>query len=274
MVMDAASGAVLAQAGYYKDGTTRRMVSDESSPFTWHFMGASTMKPLVVAGALQERRVSDSELFDTGNGTLTFNGQTYREWKEGGLGKVTLTDLIVKSSNLGVILVAQRLGAERLAAFLNRLGYQVAPNAPLADLSYGNYSGVSITAHQLAYAYAALVNGGREPRTGEVVVRSDVSDFIRKTLIRAVEEGTGTEARCKKFVAGGKTGTSIREVDGARTGTAYFVGFAPADSPRIVISVIVDDMGSEVNGNRHAAPLFREIVEGGLPLLEKAAPAK
>ena len=78
----------------------------------------------------------------------------------------------------------------------------------------------------------------------------------------------------RKFVAGGKTGTSIREVDGARTGTAYFVGFAPADSPRIVISVIVDDMGSEVNGNRHAAPLFREIVEAGLPLLEKAAPAK
>jgi cell division protein FtsI/penicillin-binding protein 2 len=150
----------------------------------------------------------------------------------------------------------------------------VGPDAPVADLNFGNYAGLSISAYQLAYAYSVLVNGGRDPRTGVAVVRPDVSDFMRKALVQAVEEGTGTQAQCKGLVVGGKTGTSIRETEGKRTGTAYFVGFAPADNPRMVVSVIVDDVGSEINGNRHAASLFPEIVENGLPLQRKAADGK
>ncbi len=98
-----------------------------------------------------------------------------------------------------------------------------------------------------------------------------MSDYIREVLVKAVTDGTGVEAQATGVAVGGKTGTSIREVDGSRTGTAYFVGFAPADAPKIVVSVIVDDLGTGVSGNRHAASLFREIVESGLPLLEKAA---
>lgn len=274
VVMDPATGAVLARAGARLDETARRVVADDTVPFTLHFLGASTMKTLVVAGALQKRLVTASDEFDTGNGTLTFQGRTFHEWKEGGLGKVTVADILVKSSNLGVILVARRLGTESLAGFLDSLSYKVALDAPVEDLACGNYSGVSITAHQLAYAYAALVNGGRDPRTGETVIRPDVSDFIRKTLVKAVEEGTGTSARCRGIAVGGKTGTSVREVDGARTGTAYFVGFAPAENPRMVMSIIVDDAGSEVNGNRHAASLFPEIVQSGLPLLDRAETKK
>jgi len=50
----------------------------------------------------------------------------------------------------------------------------------------------------------------------------------------------------------------------------FFVGFASADHPRLVVSVILDDLGPEVSGNRFAAPLFRENVESGLPLLDQA----
>lgn len=274
VVMDPVSGVVLARAGARLDGTARRIVADDTVPFTAHVLGASTLKPLVVAGALQERVVSASEVFDTGNGTLSFHGRTFHEWKDGGLGKLSAADILVKSSNLGVILVARRLGTERLAGFLDRLGYTVARDAPVEDLACGNYSGVSITAHQLAHAYSVLVNGGRDPRTGETVVRPEVSGFIRDALVKAVEEGTGTNARCRGIVVGGKTGTSIREVDGARTGTAYFVGFAPAVNPRVVLSIVVDDVGKEVNGNRHAAVLFPEIVQDGLPLLDRAEAKK
>jgi len=73
---------------------------------------------------------------------------------------------------------------------------------------------------------------------------------------------------------GGKTGTSVRQVDGETTGTAYFVGFAPADDPKMVVSIIVNDVGAGVNGNRHAASLFPQIVEEGLPLLGKGETAK
>lgn len=274
VVMDPVSGVVLARAGARLDATTRHIVADDTAPFTAHFLGASTLKPLVVAGALQERVVAAPDVFDTGDGTLTLDGRTFHEWKDGGLGKLSVADILVKSSNLGVILVARRLGTERLAGFLDRLGYTVALDAPVEDLACGNYSGVSITAHQLAYAYAILVNGGRDPRTGETVVRPEVSGFIRNALVKAVEEGTGTNARCRGIVVGGKTGTSVREVDGARTGTAYFVGFAPAVNPRVVVSIVVDDAGKEANGNRHAAALFPEIVQDGLSLLDRAEAKK
>jgi len=267
VAMDPATGVVLARAGFRWDDATRKPIADDEAAFTLGFPGASTLKTLVVAGALEARAVAPSDVFDTGNGTLTLDGKTYREWKDGGLGKVSPADVIVKSSNLGVIQIGRRLGAERLAGFLGQLGYSVAPGARVEDLVWGNDGAVSATARQMAYAYSAVVNGGRLPGSGEPLVRPDVSDFIRKTLVKAVEEGTGAEARCKSVVAGGKTGTSIREAGGARTGTAYFVGFAPADAPRVVVSVVVDDLGKEVNGNRHAASLFREIVESGLPLL-------
>lgn len=268
VAMDPSTGAVLARAGFRRDETSRRMVADEAAPFTLRFPGASTMKPLVVAGALQAGVVNPSDTFDTGSG-ITLDGKTYREWKEGGLGRVSPADIIVKSSNLAVLQVAQRLGTERLSSFLDQLGFAIPKDAPLADLSIGTHSGASVTGQQLAHAYSVLVNGGRDPGSGETIVRTEVSDFIRKALVHAVEEGTGTQARCPGCIAGGKTGTSIRDIDGSRTGTALFVGVAPADSPKIVISIIVDDVGNEVNGNQHAASLFREIVENGLPLLEK-----
>ncbi len=268
VAMDPASGAVLASAGFQWDGASRQLITDASAPYTRPFAGASTMKTLVVAGALQARAVDVADVFDTGAGSLNLDGRNHREWKDGGLGKVSSEDVIVKSSNLGAIQIARRLGAERLTGFLNQLGVAVAKDAPVADVSCGNCNDLSVTAHQLAYAYAALVNGGRDPRSGHPVVRQEVSDFIRESLLKAIREGTGAQARCNGITAGGKTGTSIREVDGSQFGAAYFVGFAPADAPRIVVSVIVDGLGSEANGSRHAAPLFREIVENGLPLLE------
>lgn len=273
VAMDPSTGTVLASAGFRRDAATRKLVPDESVAATFRFLGASTMKPLVVAGALEARVVDASELFDTGDGTLTVGNVTYREWKDGGLGKVSPADVIVKSSNLGVLQIARRLGTERLAEFLVRLGYDVARDAPVEELSLGSYSGVAVTARQMAAAYAAIANGGHAPLTGETVVRTDVSDLVRTALVKAVEEGTGTPARCTGVTVGGKTGTSIREVDGARTGTAFFVGFAPAAAPRLVVCVIVDDVGKEVNGGRHAGPLFREIVENGLPLLAKTPTA-
>jgi cell division protein FtsI (penicillin-binding protein 3) len=274
VVMDPATGVVLSRAGFRRDEATGKMVVDEAGPFDVRFMGASTMKPLVVAGALEERVVKGSDLFDTSNGPLAIDGKTYNEWREGGLGKLTPADVLVTSSNLGAIQIAQRLGAERLAGFLERVGYGVGPGAPVADLSFGNYAGLSVSAYQLAYAYSILANGGYDPRTAEAVVRPDVSFYIRKALAEAVEKGTGTLAQCEGLAVGGKTGTSIREIEGRRTGTAYFVGFVPADVPRMVVSIIVDDVGSEVNGNRHAASLFPEIVTDGLPLVGKAAVAK
>lgn len=272
LIMDPSSGKVLARAGYLRDKATGRMTPEESAPITRGFPAASTMKTLVVAAALEAGAVDGSETFDTGGGPLTVAGQAYGEWREGGLGMVTPAEVLVKSSNLGSIQIARRLGKERLAGFLGRLGIKQDEGASEADLALGICPGSPITAYQLAYAYSALANGGRDPQSGLPLVRPEVARYIRQALVKAVEEGTGTQAHCQTTACAGKTGTAIREQGGRRIGTALFVGFAPADRPAIVISVIVDDPAAPASGNRHAATLFRDLAETSLPLLPLRPP--
>jgi len=158
----------------------------------------------------------------------------------------------------------------------------------LATQSFG-YN-MTATALQVTNAMAALANGGSLMRpvvvrrvvdvgTGEVleeekpeVIRRAVSAAtaatLRRWLVGVVEDakGTGRRARPDGYRVAGKTGTA-RKVDPVAGGYAAdrhlssFVGFAPAESPRIVIGVFVDEPRGDVYGGTVAAPAFREIVE-------------
>ena len=174
----------------------------------------------------------------------------------------------------------------------------------LAVHSYGQ--GISVTPLQLAAAYGALANGGLLMRpylvrriigpTGDVaqtnqpvIVRRVVSERTARTvtalLRRVVEEkdGTGSRARLEDFAVAGKTGTAQKvnlETGGysaARIGS--FVGFVPAERPRAVILVLIDEPGTSSYGGVVAAPVFRAIAAavltrlGVVPEEVPAAPA-
>ena len=168
----------------------------------------------------------------------------------------------------------------------------------LATLSFGQ--GVSVTPVQMAAAFAAIANGGTLLRpfvvkrilapNGEVVfeneptaVRRVVSARSARTttelLRRVVEQegGTGTKARLEDFAVAGKTGTA-QKVDPSTGGYSSkrigsFVGFVPADEPRAVILVLIDEPGTSSYGGVVAAPVFRAIAAAVLKRLGVQPPA-
>ncbi|HEV7731616.1 MAG TPA: penicillin-binding protein [Candidatus Binatia bacterium] len=169
----------------------------------------------------------------------------------------------------------------------------------LATQSFGQ--GISVTPIQMVAAYAAIANGGTlmKPHvvrkitspTGEVTyeqratpVRRVISEETARTttelLRRVVEEkgGTGSKARLDDFSVAGKTGTAqkvdsrTRAYSSKRIGS--FVGFLPADNPRAVILVLIDEPSTSSYGGVVAAPVFGAIAREVLAALRVQAPAK
>lgn len=167
----------------------------------------------------------------------------------------------------------------------------------LANHGFGQ--GVAVTALQLAVAYAAIANGGLVMRPYLVraaydsdgkqilehtpqVLRRAVSPSAAHTmnlLLRSVvgsEEGTGRRAAVDDFIVAGKTGTA--QMINPETGGYYqdrlvasFVGFVPADNPRLVILVVLEDVNHGHFGGLYAAPVFSEIASGALGRLNVAS---
>jgi cell division protein FtsI (penicillin-binding protein 3) len=159
----------------------------------------------------------------------------------------------------------------------------------LATHAFGQ--GISATPLQMAMAYAAVANGGFLMRpyvvrrvvspAGEVlfenqphVVRRVISEKTARLLASMLKEvtnegGTGVMANVEGFEVAGKTGTA-QKADlahggyAARKRVASFVGFVPADAPRLVVLVLVDEPEVSVYGGVVAAPVFRNIARGAL----------
>ncbi len=152
---------------------------------------------------------------------------------------------------------------------------------------------VSVTPLQLAMAVGAIANGGvlmkprivdrtvsfdgkdvhsHAPEQKHQICKAKTADLIKKAMMRVVTEGTGKQAAIKNVVVAGKTGTSQRYdedlrryVDGQYV--TSFVGFAPADDPRVACVVMMDNPNaakSELYGGKVAAPIFAEVVVAAL----------
>jgi cell division protein FtsI (penicillin-binding protein 3) len=158
-----------------------------------------------------------------------------------------------------------------------------------ATVSFGQ--GMSVTGVQLAAAMSAIANGGRlmkpllvsrisdvdgntieefAPTVRRQVVPGHVARLVGEMLTAVTAEGgTGEEAAIEGYVVAGKTGTA-QKADHTRGGyadgqwTATFVGFVPAQRPRLVISVAIDEPVIEHYGGTVAGPVFRRIAEGAL----------
>ncbi|WP_040948425.1 stage V sporulation protein D [Gorillibacterium massiliense] len=160
----------------------------------------------------------------------------------------------------------------------------------LATTSFGQ--GVSVTPIQQVAAVAAAVNGGKlywphvakawyNPETGEKVssvepkmvrqvISEDTSKLVRQTLESVVAQGTGKHAFLEGYRVGGKTGTAQKVVNGRYDPNEHivsFVGFAPADDPKLVIYAAVDDPKGIQFGGLIAAPIVKNIMGDALRYL-------
>ena len=307
IVMDPYTGAVLAMAvapGFNANRfpTTRadrrrnRAVTDTYEP-------GSTFKLVTVAAGLQERIVKPTSTFVLPP-TLQVADRVIHESHTRGTERMSVHAIVERSSNIGTITIAQRLGEGRLAHWIDAFGFGQPTGIDFPGESSGfalpldQWSGstigtvpighgIAVTPIQMARAYAAIANGGvlvnphlvdrvdgqsvRQKR-GERIVSREVSTQMLAMLRGVVLEGTGTEAAIPGYTVAGKTGTAAKiDPDGRYSHTRYvasFVGLVPATKPRLVIMVMVDEPRGSIYGGVVAAPAFKEIARFNLQHLE------
>ncbi len=269
------------------DVVRNRVVTDTFEP-------GSTMKPFSIAAALELGRVTPTTEFQTAPGKLTIGNRTIGDSHPHGV--LDVEGILAKSSNVGTVKIAQKLAAREMHAFYANAGFGRVPDINLngatsgrlrnpdkwvpidqATMSYGH--GVSVSLLQLARAYTVFARDGdlvplsfvprKEPVTGVQVFSPETARAIRKMLIRATgPEGTAPKAQVMGFPVAGKTGTAHKPERGGYAKNKYvasFVGFAPADNPKFVVAVMVDEPSAGRHyGGEVAAPVFSQIVSDSL----------
>lgn len=301
VLLDAWTGEVLALANQpgFNPNNRSRIRSDvlRNRALIDMFEPGSTVKPITIAAALESGLVTPGTAVDTGPGTLQVGYHTIRDLRD--YGELDVAGIIRKSSNVGTVKVAMQMDEQVLPGYLERFGFGVRSGmgfpgesrgllpirahwskAEQATLAYGY--GVSVTTVQLARAYAALANRGQrlplslepveEVPVGDQVVAPTVADTLVAMMESVVsDEGTARRARVPGYRVAGKTGTVHRltaEGYARDRYTAIFAGMAPAENPRYVAVVMVDDpSGDEYYGGQVAAPVFSRIMSGTLRTL-------
>ena len=262
----------------------------------------STFKTLAVAQALDLGLVNINTMMDT-RGPLVWGKYKIRDFHNYGR-QLSVSDVLVKSSNIGTARIAQMIGAERQQGFFDGLGLLNATPVELVEapgakpilprrwseihtmtISYGH--GLSASPLHLATAYATLVNGGTQvtptlqrvtdAQAGPRVVSSETSEIIRGLLRKVVTDGTASFAEVEGYSVGGKTGTADKP--NPRGGyyddkvIATFASVFPANNPRYVLVVSLDEP-VETSGEEPrrtagwtAVPVAAEMIRRMAPLL-------
>jgi cell division protein FtsI (penicillin-binding protein 3) len=261
------------------------------------FEPGSTLKPFTIAVALEHHRVTPTTRIQTAPGTLTIANYTIHDAHRESM--LTVAQVIQKSSNVGASKIALQLPRQQMWDMFEDVGFGTPPKLQFpgeasgkvrpwqtwrpieqATMSYGH--GISVSLLQLAHAYTIFARDGvlvpltlmrtGTPVNGVRVISTRTAREIRAMLELAVQPGgTGPRARVVGWRVAGKTGTAHKQENGGYAPDKYiasFVGFAPASNPRLLIAVMVDQpAGSEYYGGLVAAPVFAQVMQGALRLL-------
>ena len=312
VVTEVGSGDILAMASTPGFDPNQRGDEDPSDrrnrAVTDVFEPGSTQKALTIAAAIEEGLVSPSTTMSVAD-AIRVSGSTFTDSSRHATSQWTVTEIMERSSNVGTIQIAQKLGPERLDAYLRSFGYgrPTALGFPgesggllrhhedwwgtsLPTIAIGH--GVAVSLLQLAQSYSTIANDGVSvpPRlvrgtvgedgrlspvpapSGERVVSSTTATAVRAMLEEAVhgEAGTGGLAQVDGYRVAGKTGTARKPAEGgagySNQYIATFVGMAPADEPRVVVAVMIDEPWP-FYGGLTAAPVFAEVMQAALVAL-------
>lgn len=307
VVLDVQTGEVLAlvnsptfnpnnRAGLSGAQLRNRVLTDVYEP-------GSPIKPFIAGLALERGLVRPDTLIETAPGRMTITRATISDVRN--YGTLSVEGVIVKSSNVGTVKMAQEFKPEELWQLFDTLGF----GRPLglgfpgesggrlraartwrpieqATMSYGY--GLSVNLMQVAHAYLAFARDGEllplsllrvdeAPPPGTRVFSPETARVVRYMLEKATQPGgTGTRAQVSGYRVAGKTGTA-HKLEGGRYTNKYissFVGFAPVSNPRIIIAVMVDEPSAGQHfGGAVVGPLFSRIAEGALRALGVAPDA-
>lgn len=307
VVMDPRTGGILALAvapdydanrfPEVADARTRnRAVTDTYEP-------GSTFKIVTITGALSTGQVSPNTKF-----TLPYQikvaDRKIHDAEPRGTETMSVHQILSRSSNVGVVTIAEALGKERISKWIGRFGFGrrtgiefpgesrgiVLPPGRWSGSTIGNVpigQGIAVTPLQMIAAYGAIANNGVwvQPHLVEKVggerrlqperrriMSTHVAGEMRKMLREVVEEGSGTAAQVPGYRIAGKTGTAAKpDENGGYSDYRYvasFVGFVPAKNPQLVTLVTVDEPRGAIWGGVVAAPAFAQIAKFAVQYLE------
>lgn len=306
VVMDVTTGEVLAMVNQptfnpndreqrvaaVRGGALRnRAVTDMLEP-------GSSIKPFVVAAALESGRFDRASRIDTEGGSWVYGGVSVDDPHPEGV--LDMAGVLARSSNVAMAKIAKELETQQLWGTMTRFGFgrvtaSQFPGESAGSLShYSNWRwatvaslsrgyALAVTPLQLAQAYAVLGSlGVTRPVSllkveGEVPAQRVMSARNARVMISLLEgvvnEGTGSRAAIPGYRVAGKTGTAQRARTGARgydtdRHVAVFGGLAPASNPRLAAVVVIDDpREGRYYGGEIAAPVFSAVVGGALRLM-------
>jgi cell division protein FtsI (penicillin-binding protein 3) len=263
----------------------------------------SVFKIFTAAQAVDLGLVNPSTIIDT-KGPMRVGGFNIGEFRNKNYGKLSVTDIIVKSSNRGTGRMVLQIGSKRQKEFLDSMGFfkatpfeivEAAGGKPLlpkrwtdlsaVTISYGH--GLSSSPMHLAAGYAAIANGGRAvtptllkqagPIVGPRVMSEGAAEAARIMLRKVVSEGTASLGEVKGYAVGGKTGTADKPKPSGgyydKKVIATFASIFPAHDPKYVLIVTLDEP-VETSGDKPrrtagwtAVPIAAEMIRRIAPLL-------
>lgn len=312
LVMESETGKVLAMANYptfnpnsysrYSLAQLRNHVVADS------FEPGSTFKIFTIASALDSGTIQPTDVYNCENGTYRIADRIIHD--DHPQSRLTVSEIMKYSSNIGSAKIGSKMGEEKLSAYLRNFGFggRTGIDLPgeatgsmkrhwygidLAAISFGQ--GVSLSAIQLVSALSAVANGGNlmkpylveqilddsgkvvqkfEPQIVRRVISAETARKVTKMMETVTDVGgTGTKAALEGFRVAGKTGTAQKVDPVTRTYSptkriGSFVGFVPADKPKLSIAVIIDEPQGNKYGGVVAAPAFRGIAQSSLAYLK------
>ncbi len=303
LVLDARTGEVLALAvtpSFDPNDHRRAPAGALGNPAVSTVYEPGSVNKVITAAAALETGLLRPDSTVVVPPSIRVADKTFTDVHAHGTERLTFTGVLAKSSNIGTIGIAQRLGTGVVYDYLRRFGFgtrtgirfpgESAGLLPHPDEWSGSQAGtvpigqgVSATSLQIAAAYAAIANGGVRvapslvrgsvgpdgvlhpvPRPAQTRAVSAATAAALTRMLEAVtlEGGTGSAARIAGYRVAGKTGTARKVRPDGRGYAGYvssFVGFAPADAPRLVVEVVLDDP-VPIYGGIVAAPVFRTVL--------------
>lgn len=266
----------------------------------------STFKIITAAAGLESGAVRLEDNFSC-PGFIVVDDRKIRCHKVAGHGAEDFTHAVMNSCNPVFIAVGLRIGIERYYEYFTKFGLKQKTgidlpgeagtimhqldkigNVELATISFGQ--SFQITPVRLMTTVAGLINGGNlvTPHFGvkainadgtsvdeftypisEGILSTETTEKLKYVLEQVVENGGGKNGYVEGFRIGGKTATSQTLPRGSGRYIASFLGFAPADNPKVMALAIIDTPQGTYYGGQIAAPVVRQLFENILPYLDE-----
>lgn len=304
ILMNPRTGEILGMASYpsydpenFLDFEEKRyknpLISDSFEP-------GSIFKVIVMAAALDRKVIKPGTLYRE-EGPVSIGGYNIKTWDDKYHGEITMTEVLEKSSNVGMVWISSKLRKEATFSYLKKFGFgqkteidleeEISPELrpinewreiDLATVAFGQ--GIAVTPIQMVRAVAAIANGGllvkpwvvkktikEDSKVKEMktqierrVIKEETAVVLKEMMVSAVENGEAKWSTLPGFRIAGKTGTAQIPLAGhydPEKTVASFVGFAPADEPKFVMLVTLREPTASPWGSETAAPVFFDIAK-------------